>query len=156
MRRRKHTLFTVHSLSTEVPDCPAGTSRLWEGYSFLYMMADLKAHGQDLGEPGSCLRAFSTLPYMFCEQPQNADGNCRYASRNDYSYWLNTDADHKTGPIQNEDIERFISRCSVCETDRPIMAIHSQSEQVPNCPRDWETMWIGFSFLMVSFESIEK
>ena len=126
------------------------TTKLWDGYSFLYMMADWKAHGQDLGDPGSCLRTFSTLPYLFCEEPQNANGSCRYASRNDFSYWLNTEATQDSGPIMNEDIARFISRCSVCEIDRPLLAIHSQSVEIPRCPRDWEEMWIGYSFLMVS------
>lgn len=39
------------------------------------------------GSMGSCLPRFSTMPYMFCD----IESNCRYASRNDYSYWLSTD-----------------------------------------------------------------
>ena len=31
-----------------------------------------------------------------------------------------------------------------------VMAVHSQSSQVPDCPRGWQDMWIGFSFAMVS------
>ena len=29
------------------------------------------------------------------------------------------------------------------------MAIHSQSLTVPQCPRGWKDMWIGYSFAMV-------
>ena len=39
-----------------------------------------------LGTAGSCLRRFSTMPFLFC----NVNNNCRVASRNDYSYWLAT------------------------------------------------------------------
>lgn len=103
------------------------------------------------GEPGSCLPVFSPMPYLFCERPQNEDENCRFAARNDYSYWLNTDErqlDREV--IRDEQISRYISRCSVCQTDKPVIAVHSQSMEVPACPRDWETMWIGYSFTMAS------
>jgi collagen type IV alpha len=60
------------------------------------------------GQPGSCLRKFSTLPYLFC----NLNEGCDYASRNDYSYWLSTPdpmpmtMDLITGP----QIEKYISK----------------------------------------------
>lgn len=48
--------FTKHSQSTDLPNCPAGTELMWHGYSLLYIMGNARAHGQDLGTAGSCLR----------------------------------------------------------------------------------------------------
>lgn len=42
-------LLVKHSQSTMVPDCPAGQSRLWDGYSLLYIEGNEKSHHQDLG-----------------------------------------------------------------------------------------------------------
>lgn len=41
-------------------------------------------------------------------------------------------------------------RCSVCEAPTRVIAIHSQSMDVPACPSGWEAIWDGYSFLMVS------
>lgn len=134
-----------------MPSCPDRTRPLWDGYSLLYIMGNERAHGQDLGSPGSCLRRFSTMPYMFC----NINNVCNVASRNDYSYWLSTQERMKTDmtPIVGSDIQKYIGRCSVCESDMPITAVHSQSMEVPDCPRGWTGLWIGYSFLMVSCRS---
>lgn len=40
--------------------------------------------GLSAGTLGSCLQRFSTLPFLICE----TTGECKYAERNDYSYWL--------------------------------------------------------------------
>jgi hypothetical protein len=29
-----------------------------------------------------------------------------------------------------------------------VMAVHSQSIQIPNCPPGWSSLWIGYSFAM--------
>ena len=42
------------------------------------------------------------------------------------------------------------NRCSVCETTSNVIAIHSQSAEVPFCPIGWRSLWIGFSFVMVT------
>lgn len=42
-----------------------------------------------------------------------------------------------------------MDRCAVCEAETLVMAIHSQTMDVPECPADWESIWIGYSFLMV-------
>ena len=31
-----------------------------------------------------------------------------------------------------------------------MLAVHSQDMNVPECPRNWEGLWIGYSFAMVS------
>ena len=62
----------------------------------------------DLGLPGSCLKKFSTMPYLFC----NLNEVCDYASRNDYSYWLSTTEPMPMmmTPIKGPDIEKYISK----------------------------------------------
>lgn len=32
-----------------------------------------------------------------------------------------------------------------------VMAVHSQTIQIPQCPQGWSSLWIGYSFVMVSF-----
>ena len=139
--------FTRHSQSMDIPRCPYNTSVLWTGYSFLYMLGNERAHGQDLGSPGSCLRRFSTMPYMFC----NLNNVCNLASRNDYSYWLSTSEPMPMSmtPVHGQEIKRFISRCAVCETPTQVIAMHSQTMDIPECPRGWEGLWNGWSFIMV-------
>ncbi len=144
-----HFLFLCsrHSQTTMIPECPAGSVKLWDGYSLLFVQGNDRAHGQDLGEPGSCMRRFSTMPFMFC----NLNNRCTVASRNDYSYWLSTPEPMTMmmNPVTGSQIQPFISRCSVCEIPSRVMAIHSQSERVPECPDGWKGLWIGYSFAMV-------
>lgn len=139
-------VFARHSQTTKVPDCPAGTTQIWTGYSLLYVQGDGKAAGQDLGEAGSCLMRFSTMPFMFC----NLNNVCNVASRNDYSYWLSTEEPMTAmmSPVTGNAIRPYISRCSVCETPTQIIAMHSQSQDIPNCPRGWRPLYSGFSFIM--------
>lgn len=150
--------------NTQVPPCPSGTTELWSGYSLLYVQGNGRAAGQDLGQPGSCLRKFSPMPFMFC----NLNEACHIASRNDYSYWLTTQDAMMTpmmNPVQvilpftrfvietitsqGSAIRPYISRCAVCEMNTQTMAVHSQSTELPDCPRDWSPLWEGYSFYMV-------
>lgn len=100
--------FTVHSQTEEIPPCPPQTTIMWGGYSLLHFMGNAKAHGQDLGAPGSCLQRFSTMPFMPC----NLNNVCEYSSRNDYSYWLSTaePMPMMMTPIQPPDLRKYISR----------------------------------------------
>lgn len=38
-----------HSQDSQVPMCPQGMAKLWDGYSLLYVEGQEKAHNQDLG-----------------------------------------------------------------------------------------------------------
>lgn len=38
-----------HSQNSQVPMCPQGMDKLWDGYSLLYVEGQEKAHNQDLG-----------------------------------------------------------------------------------------------------------
>merc|ERR1711972_420049 len=128
-------IFTRHSQEITIPACPAGTTKLWDGYSLLFTQTNERAHGQDLGSAGSCPRMFSPMPFMFCDLNEQ----CNVASRNDYSYWLSTsEAMPMTMEnIKGQDLEKYISRCSVCETESKVMAVHSQDDEIPECPSNW-------------------
>ncbi|EDO34169.1 predicted protein, partial [Nematostella vectensis] len=64
------------------------------------------------------------------------------------SYWLSTDNQVPMMPIQASAVEPYISRCTVCESHGPVMAVHSQSTTLPTCPGGWSSLWSGYSFLM--------
>jgi len=138
--------ITRHSQTTDIPACPFGLSKMWDGYSFLFMQGNELPHGQDLGAAGSCLRRFSPMPFMYC----NLENNCRVASRNDYSYWLTTPQEmpESKESVTGADIEPYISRCVVCEAPSIAIAVHSQDETIPDCPDNWVSLWIGYSFAM--------
>ncbi|XP_003512487.4 collagen alpha-6(IV) chain isoform X1, partial [Cricetulus griseus] len=133
-----------HSQSEQVPLCPVGMSRLWVGYSLLFVEGQEKAHNQDLGFAGSCLPRFSTMPFVYC----NINEVCHYARRNDKSYWLSTTAPIPMMPVGQTQIPQYISRCSVCEAPSQAIAVHSQDITIPQCPLGWRSLWIGYSFLM--------
>lgn len=137
-------MLTVHSQTDKVPDCPVGT-KMWDGYSLLYIQGNERAHGQDLGQAGSCIRRFSTMPFLFC----NINNVCNLASRNDYSYWLATPEQIPMMPVSESDVQKYIGRCSVCEAPSHVIATHSQSNINPDCPKGWEPLYNGYSFLMV-------
>jgi hypothetical protein len=42
----------------------------------------------------------------------------------------------------------------VCEAPANVIAVHSQSLGVPDCPQGWSGLWIGYSFVMVSVGNI--
>ncbi|PAV59272.1 hypothetical protein WR25_20471 [Diploscapter pachys] len=138
--------FTKHSQTTEVPQCPTGTQPLWTGYSLLYVQGNGRSSGQDLGQPGSCLSKFNTMPFMFC----NINSVCNVASRSDYSFWLSTEEPMTPmmNPVTGSAIRPYISRCAVCEVPTQIMAVHSQDTSIPNCPQGWGPLWQGYSFVM--------
>lgn len=86
------------------------------------------------------------MPFLFCD----FNNNCNYASRNDKSYWLSTNAAIPMMPVAEFAINEYISRCVVCETTANVIAVHSQDMNVPNCPRGWDSLWMGYSFAMVN------
>lgn len=137
-------VLVKHSQTTEVPRCPEGQTKLWDGYSLLYIEGNEKSHNQDLGHAGSCLQRFSTMPFLFCD----FNNVCNYASRNDKSYWLSTSEAIPMMPVNEREIEPYISRCAVCEAPANVIAVHSQTIQIPNCPAGWSSLWIGYSFAM--------
>ena len=138
-------LISRHSQSEQIPTCPNGLTKMWDGYSLLYFTGNEKAHQQDLGMAGSCLQKFSVLPFVRCDL-QNV---CNYAQNNDLSYWLSTQQPIPSEPKSGLDIKPFISRCAVCEVPTNVISIHSQSVNSPVCPSGWSRLWDGYSFVMV-------
>ncbi|XP_035390259.1 collagen alpha-2(IV) chain-like [Electrophorus electricus] len=136
-------LLVKHSQSAKVPECPLNTLKLWEGYSLLYLKGQEKVHKQDLGQAGSCVQFFSTIPFSSCNL-----GTCNYASHNDKSYWLSTTASSPMLSVSELDIEPLISRCVVCEVHSPAISLHSQTTSLPDCPPEWKSLWHGYSFFM--------
>lgn len=143
-------LLVKHSQTSDPPDCPDGMDRLWHGFSLLYLEGNEKSHNQDLGVPGSCVPKFNTMPFLFCD----FNNVCNYASRNDKSYWLATNQPLPMTPVKESRIEDYVSKCSVCESTAHVIAVHSQSVDLPDCPIGWSPLWHGFSFAMVSLLSI--
>lgn len=142
-------LLVRHSQSQQIPTCEPGHVKLWDGYSLLYIDGNEKSHNQDLGYAGSCVRKFSTMPFLFCD----LNDVCNYASRNDRSYWLSTTKSIPMMPVEGNEIVQYISRCVVCEVPANVIAVHSQTLDVPNCPGGWSELWIGYSFIMVSLST---
>lgn len=58
------------------------------------------------GFAGSCIRKFSTMPFLFCD----FNDVCNYASRNDKSYWLSTNEHIPMMPAEEYEVEKYISR----------------------------------------------
>jgi len=101
-------IFARHSQSVHVPQCPANTNLLWEGYSLSGNVAASRAVGQDLGQSGSCMMRFTTMPYMLCD----ITNVCHFAQNNDDSLWLSTaePMPMTMTPIQGRDLMKYISR----------------------------------------------
>lgn len=133
-----------HSQTASTPRCPAGQTKLWEGFSLLGIEGNEKSHNQDLGHAGSCLTRFSTMPFFSCD----INNVCNYASMNDKSYWLSTTQPMPMMPVAAGEIEPYISRCVVCDAPTTVIAVHSQTTQIPDCPDGWKGLWIGYSFVM--------
>jgi len=93
---------------------------------------------------GSCVSRFNTMPFLFCD----FNDVCNYASRNDKSYWLSTNEPIPMMPVAEHAIPEFISRCVVCEVQTNVIAVHSQDMNIPDCPPNWDNLWIGYSFAM--------
>jgi collagen type IV alpha len=139
-------IFARHSQTIAIPRCPANTQLLWQGYSFVSIIGSNRAVGQDLGASGSCLQRFTTMPFMFC----NLNNVCSYAENNDDSIWLTTGEPMPMSmtPIPAREMEKYVSRCAVCESTTKLIALHSQSMEIPQCPNTWEEAWIGYSYYM--------
>uniref|UniRef100_T1JC20 Collagen IV NC1 domain-containing protein n=1 Tax=Strigamia maritima TaxID=126957 RepID=T1JC20_STRMM len=137
-------LLVKHSQTSEIPLCPNNYVKMWEGYSLLHIEGSEKTYNQDLGFAGSCVRRFSTMPFVFCD----LNNVCNYASRNDKSFWLSTNVPIPMMPVSENAIKSYISRCVVCEAPANVIAVHSQSLAIPDCPSGWSGLGIGYSFAM--------
>ena len=90
---------------------------------------------------------------MMC-RGRKQNGQCHFSFRSEKTYWLSTAADEINEQIPMDQNENYVSRCSVCEINSAVLAVHSQSDTIPNCPPSWTSLWVGYSFLMVSSSGI--
>jgi integrin beta 8 len=91
------------------------------------------------------MQKFSAMPFMFC----GMNGQCSHSSRTSTSYWLATEKEMPMMPVKDyREVAPYLSRCSVCVAPAPLIAVHSQSTELPLCPRGWSQLWTGFSFVM--------
>jgi len=49
-----------------VPECPDGSAKLWDGYSYVVGQSDETVMAQDLGRSTSCMRHYSQIPFIRC------------------------------------------------------------------------------------------
>lgn len=94
--RTFHEQITEHS---RINDVKFETNSRWKNKCFINVCFVL-------GFAGSCIRKFSTMPFLFCD----FNDVCNYASRNDKSYWLSTNEHIPMMPAEENEIEKYISR----------------------------------------------
>jgi hypothetical protein len=125
----------MHSQSTAIPACPMGWTSESIGYS--YILGSLSSGvtaSEDLGDTGSCLTKFGSIPIIECVNNQ-----CDYYTGGDFSGWL-------WGGSGGA-----ISRCNVCKKeDATVKVIHSQTAITPNCPIGFSPIWTGYSLTLLS------
>jgi len=141
---RSGHVIVRHSQDPRQPYCPQGFKEMWKGFSLMYTVGNGRSHMMDLGKSGSCVKKFSPMPFLYCSI---ATGGCKYASRNDYSYWLAAENTNQP-PVSNSAIQPFISKCVVCEAQSQPITMHSQAVTEPACPLNYESLWTGYSFMM--------
>ena len=141
-------IVVVHSQSRVPPECPGRATKLWDGYSFVQSVAAGSIFGDDLGKPGSCLRAFTPTPFTTC----HGSGKCAGTDDNNLfgSDWLANEQMEEGVEIPVHGGRDFVSRCSVCEAPGSVLTVHSQLTELPDCPPSWESLWTGYSYWSVS------
>lgn len=101
-----------------LPDCPAGSTRLWSGYSFL-MGAGTQSGERiiaDLSSTGSCLERFQPIPFVECKQEEGSGKlSCDFLTQGDFGYWMvRTGPTSKFGDITGSWVEPNVATCVVC------------------------------------------
>lgn len=149
---RAASLLVRHSQSPDVPNCPDGNVRLWNGYSLLeiYHPNINRWRTIDLGSADSCSPFFGNTPLTTCRE----DGHCAVGTpMTPTKSWLSTTSPKPDGgslPTANETILDHVSRCVVCEASSMVIAVHSQSTGIPDCPVSWHALWEGYSYAMLA------
>jgi len=136
-------ILTQHSQNSTIPYCPDGSAVLWTGYSYLFGKSGDLVFGQDMGQSTSCMKYFNQIPFIRC-----TTGQCNYANSDDSSYWLTTDTEKDINQdFYDIEIKAQLSRCSVCEVQTKPVTLHSQDNEIPECPSGYASLWAGYSFV---------
>lgn len=175
--------YTIHSQTNQHPQCnfdmaeltrlnggveppisPEASQTLWTGFSALYMdTSSGSGWGQPLSSSGSCLKKFEIQPVVEC----STNPGCE-VKFDESSMWMSTcpaDPNKSIGellpygeveynPDKPENVTDYISRCAVCESTYPWLAVHSFNDRVPDCPQPNDgkfaayKLWEGWSLIM--------
>jgi hypothetical protein len=122
--------------------------------------------GQPLSSTGSCFIKFEIQPVVECTSQQ-----CEVIG-DDSSIWMSIHkpaSDRSTigeffpaGEIEYTEsnpaaVTDYVSRCRVCESSYPWLAVHSFTHEIPSCPTNMYgtgvrfnsyTLWSGYSIVM--------
>lgn len=148
------SFLVIHSQTNQVPSCPENMNKLWTGYTLMQFEGNDLTINHDLGLTSSCIQTFSTSLYYF-SNPDLLSDSCSpsiCSSREGRYYWMAANGSTQSTPFP--DVPMSISRCAVCEAETSsFLVLHTQRHSsIPTqCPNKWNPLWIGFSFLMVSF-----
>lgn len=176
--------YTIHSQTNQAPSCSFDLNELarlnggqmpriekdssialWEGFSALYMdTSSGSGWGQPLSSSGSCLKNFEIQPVVEC----STNPGCE-VKFDESSMWMSTCPQEGSGETIGEflpygeteydvanpkPVTDYISRCSVCQSTYPWLAVHSFNDRVPECPKanngkfEAYTLWVGWSLIM--------
>lgn len=176
--------YTIHSQSKYFPKCgfdmaeltrlnggrrpdiqPDSSQDLWTGFSALYMdTSSGSGWGQPLSSSGSCLPKFEIQPVVECSTHPGCE-----VIFDESSMWMSTAPEIGSGSTVGEHLPEgeieydagnptpvtdYISRCSVCESTYPWLAVHSFNDRVPDCPQASDgkfvayKIWVGWSLIM--------
>ena len=148
----KPQIYAEHYQSPIAPLNPCSSAPgifpiMTNGYSLLHL-EDTRANVQDLGSSGSCMPAFSPVPFLTCP----TFGSCYAKERQTKTSWLSGIhiSSLSNGRLNPQTTPSILSRCSICVSDGPIVTIHSHDTSVPQCPTRggrWASLWSGYSFL---------
>lgn len=160
------TELTLLNGGRQPPISAESSQELWRGYSALYMdTSSGSGWGQPLSSSGSCLKKFEIQPVVEC----STNPGCE-VKFDESSMWMSTcpvdttDGDTIGEFLPNGEVEYdpnnptevtdYISRCAVCESTYPWLAVHSFNDRVPECPQPNDgkfaayKLWEGWSLIM--------
>ncbi len=131
--RAHTTVFAIHSFSSTVPTCPSESRPLWVGYSLGPSTSGYPAVS-GLATPSNCLRQFAQVMTL---------SNLHYHTQ-PTTYWHGAE---DVDPAGGQKGAELVGRCSICELERTLLTLHSQTTQLPVCPSGWSSLWEGFSYV---------
>ncbi|XP_035658572.1 collagen alpha-4(IV) chain-like [Branchiostoma floridae] len=133
-------LTVIHSQTKDIPQCPCGLTEVYNGYSLVELTGS-NFHPDHLGSARSCLPYFSVSPVTVC------GGKVCTEQSTQKTLWLTSGEALPTSKHVTDDVmASAVSRCTVCQAHARVITIHSQRDQVPDCPTGYRSGWTGYSF----------
>ena len=126
------SVFTIHSFNSSIPTCPSPSRPLWAGFSLGNAPTGYPV-STDFSTTSNCLRQYVDRLKTFST----------FSDTDSPMFWH---AAEDVAPDNGRQREELVARCSVCEVERTLLTVHSQSTQLPDCPSGWSSLWAGFSY----------